>query len=118
MKNVLVLIIGLISITSFATDYQVSDEKWSSKLLSETCPKQLKQAINYVQNKLKRNKEYVAIIPENIGYKYFNIEFKEVVNNIVFSKPSSNRIIHQFEYWSHDDAHTKCTRVESTDFIY
>lgn len=107
MKKTLILAFLFGSMSVFA-----SNEQWDSKLLLETCPKELKNATEFVKKYVKNDK-LIAIIPKTIGYQYFNVTFKVLENGMA----TKDAFTFEFEYWTEDDQHEKCTRVEAMDVL-
>jgi len=88
------------------------DDLWSTDLLSETCPNQLGNALEDVIESLpKSDKKIIALLPDELGYQYFLVEFKEIDENgnlLDFEFP----VVYQFQYWTYRDNHEKCLDVE------
>ena len=97
-----------------AEDYQLSKDEWSSKLLLETCSDELAEEINYVKESLDTEDEYIAIIPETIGYEYFHVAFKKAKEGMALP----GGFVYEFQYWTESDQHMECSRVEPQDFVY
>lgn len=95
--------------------YYLGDETWSSNLLIDTCNEKLEEAIAYGLRDYHGEATLVPMIPPTIGYKYFNITFKKVEGEGEVVVPD---LVYQLEYWSEDDQHEICTRVEPVDFVY
>ena len=116
MKFIFVLACLLVS----TADCGASEEEYSMSLLTETCPKQLNEAVLFVMNEVlpKHSKaDYVAVLPAKIGFPYFSVEFMKVKNSIAFPNEA---IEFEFEYeLSGDEGQpTLCERVEPLDYIY
>jgi hypothetical protein len=100
-----------------ASQYEVDfdNEQWSVQLLVETCKEELQEAIDLALEDL--DGDFVAILPDTIGYQYFNVVFKKIDGNMVYSAEFSD-VEYQFDYLTEDDAHEKCTAVNPRRFIY
>ena len=116
MKNTLFVLFAMMFLTtpSFAeVSYEVGDESWKTELLLDTCATELKEAIKYAADRLEGRK--VAILPDTIGYQYFNVIFKTQKGKLALP---SGVVEYQFQYWTVDDEHTECKRIEPMGPIY
>ena len=99
-------------------EYRISfgDDFWSSRLLEETCPDELKLAVTEVLIDYEESgRELVAILPKKLGYQYFRVEFKEIKNGRLLD--SGKPLVYQFQYWTHRDEHTRCVKVEPYNIV-
>lgn len=111
----------MMSASAFAVeDYRVGDESWKMELLLDTCKRKLNTAVKEARESLATRGflsegEWVAVLPETVGYRYFNVKFMKVVVGIAVPTDS---IEYQFDFETIDDEFQKCDRVEPRLAIY
>lgn len=114
VKKIIIITAILLGQAAHAEDaYLINfgDDLWSVELLTETCPLKLRRAIDQIAEHLStKERKIVALLPEELGYQYFSVEFKELKNGLVVNldKP----IVYKFEYWTDYDEHNRCIKVE------
>ena len=88
------------------------DDLWSTDLLSETCPNKLGRALEEVIESLsKPDEQVIAVLPDELGYQYFLVEFKKV-NEDGELESFKSPVVYQFQYWTYRDEHERCLKVE------
>jgi len=115
---ILMFVLGAIEAAALET-YRVNfgDDLWSSKLLVETCPQELKRALAQVADHYSSSQhKLVAVLPDQIDYQFFKVEFKELKdgNLVDLEKP----FVYQFQYWTQYDRHERCLQVEPYNIAY
>jgi hypothetical protein len=100
------LFVTLTPFVSFAEGYEVSKNRWSFNLITDTCGDQLEAAIKAINLPAST----VITYPETIEHRYFSLEFR--------SPGSSEVSKYEFEYWTEGDEQLVCERVEPMDWIY
>ncbi len=104
--SAIVFLLLVTSFNAFATSYEVGEESWSFDLITETCSDQLEEAIA----SLDWPASTVITYPETMGYKYFKV---------LLTKPGQSQVFeYEFEYWTENDEHLVCNRIEPLDYIY
>ncbi len=95
----------------FASSYTTEhSDEWQFSLLTETCAEELEAAIAYAAQKISQVEKIEKVFPKTIGYQYFKIEFR--------SPTDQDGLTYEFQYWSKNDEHTQCTRVDPLGFVY
>jgi hypothetical protein len=100
------LIVLFIPFFSYAEKYEVASEVWSFALITETCSDQLAQAISEITLPAST----IITYPETMGDQYFKLQFQ---------LPGQSELsVYEFEYWTENDEHLVCERIEPVDWVY
>ena len=87
------------------------DDAWAVELITETCPWKLQKALDMVARKLSNaDREIVAVLPEKVGYQFFQVEFKEYRDGEVVDLEIP--VVYKFQYWTMYDRHRRCIKVK------
>lgn len=86
------------------TKYQIDDQTWSFKLITETCPKLLTQAIE----ELSLQEGLTYTYPETMSDTYFNVTITDTEKKITG--------VMQFKYWTNYDR-TLCENVSAEQWL-
>jgi len=103
-----------------ASKYEInlSNEQWSSMLLVDTCKDELQEAIDIAMKDMgDLEGDFVAVLPDVIGYQYFSVVFKRIDGNMVHSTDISV-YEYEFDYLTDYDLHEDCLVVRPRGFIY
>lgn len=104
--SVLISIMISAPLVSHAKSYEVANDAWSFKLITETCAQELEEAVAMIGLPAST----IITYPETIGLRYFKIQLRA---------PGSSEVSeYEFEYWTDGDEQMDCTDVSPMGFIY